>query len=269
MVIAVASLCLQIDEESRSVRVALGRWRRRGARDRGGGVRARCARRGGRLGRPGPSLGDARSSGSASSSPARRARSTTCGAPAPTGGTRARCWRDGRWTGCSATGGSRLMLVRSERERRVARGRRVARLEPPLHAPRAPRPAGLEERLRGGGVRLVLGLARRRAGVLVPRPCGAGRRARRPHGRGARGRRSDAPGAARRSSRPARCSAGSARRASSSRSTDLLEREPGAVATPRSARRCRATCADAPATRRSSTPCGSAADRMRLREDEL
>ena len=59
-----------------------------------------------------------------------------------------------------------------------ARGRRLGRREPALRAARAARPARLEERLRAGRVRLVLGAPRRHARLLVPRPRSAGRRAR-------------------------------------------------------------------------------------------
>ena len=125
-----------------------------------------------------------------------------------------------------------------------------------LRAARAARAAGLQERVRAGRVRLVLGLPRRRAGVLVP---GAGRPGRGPrdrHRRGARagrGRAAPDPGgvpagrrravrllharADRRHARPARA-------------------QRRARPTPRSARRWPATCAAARATRRSSTPCG-------------
>ena len=48
---------------------------------------------------------------------------------------------------------------------------------------------GVEERLRAGRVRLVLGAARRHARLRVPRARGAGRRARGDDGRGARRRR--------------------------------------------------------------------------------
>ena len=53
--------------------------------------------------------------------------------------------------------------------------------------------AGLEERVRAGRVRLVLGAARRGARVRVPRARGAGGRARGDDGRGARRRRRAAP----------------------------------------------------------------------------
>ena len=67
-----------------------------------------------------------------------------------------------------------------------ARGRRLGGREPALRAAREARAARLEERLRAGRVRLVLGAARRRARLRVPRPRGAGRRARGRHGRRAR-----------------------------------------------------------------------------------
>ena len=59
-------------------------------------------------------------------------------------------------------------------------------------AARRPRPAGLQERLRAGRVRLVLGLPRRHARVLLPRARRAGRRPQRDHGRGDRRRREPA-----------------------------------------------------------------------------
>ena len=61
----------------------------------------------------------------------------------------------------------------------------------------------------------------------------------------------------RRSSRPAPSSAASARPGSSSPPTTCSAHVAGPRATPRSARRWPATCAAAPATRRSSTPCTS------------
>ena len=67
-----------------------------------------------------------------------------------------------------------------------ARGRRLGGREPALRAARAARPARLEERLRAGRVRLVLGAARRDARLRVPRARGAGGRPRGRDGRGAR-----------------------------------------------------------------------------------
>ena len=61
--------------------------------------------------------------------------------------------------------------------------------EPPQRAARRPRPAGLQERLRAGRMRLVLGLPRRHARVLLPRARRPGRRPQRDHGRGDRRRR--------------------------------------------------------------------------------
>ena len=66
---------------------------------------------------------------------------------------------------------------RAHRQRRAPRGRRLGRREPPLHAARAARPARLEERVRAGRVRVVLGAARRRPRLLLPRPRRAGTRA--------------------------------------------------------------------------------------------
>ena len=112
---------------------------------------------------------------------AARARSTTCAARPPTGATRSRCSRAARSRGASRED-------RADRQRRAPRGRRLGRREPALRAARAARPAGLEERVRAGRVRLVLGAPRRRARLLLPRPRRAGRRARGGHGRGPRRR---------------------------------------------------------------------------------
>ena len=73
----------------------------------------------------------------------------------------------------------------------------LRRREPAVRAARAARPAGRQGRVRGGRVRILLGAARRRARVLVPRARRAGRRAGRRHGRGAGGRRAAARRAAR------------------------------------------------------------------------
>ena len=144
------------------------------------------------------------------------------------------------------------------------RGRLLGGRVASLRAAREARLPGLEERVRAGRVRLVLGAARRDARLLVPRARGAGRRARRHDDRGA-GRRRGAPsgaggvrrggrravrvlhaGARRRRRRPAPPDARSDRR-----------RDPrGAL---------RATSAAARATRRSSTPC---AWRQRTAGDE-
>ena len=140
------------------------------------------------------------------------------------------------------------------RQRRGARGRRLAGREPALRAARAARAARLEERVRAGRVRLVLGAARRQARLRVPRARGAGGRARGRHGRGARrGRRAPSrAGGVRRGGRravrllhagPGRRDRGPARRTGPTR------------ARTRSARRSPATSAAVPATRRSSTRC--------------
>ena len=100
---------------------------------------------------------------------------------------------------------------RADGQRRAARGRRLGGREPALRAARAARPARLEERVRAGRVRLVLGAARRQARLLVPRPRRAGRRPRGRHGRGPRARTASCTRCRRRSSRPAPCSAASAR----------------------------------------------------------
>ena len=105
-----------------------------------------------------------RSRASASSSPRRPRRSTTCAAAPPTAATRSRCSHERtlRWAlaeleaACCLTG----------RQRRAPHGRRrVGGREPAVRAARAARPARLEERVRAGRVRLVLGLPRRRGRV--------------------------------------------------------------------------------------------------------
>ena len=101
----------------------------------------------------------------------------------------------------------------AHRQRRAARGRRRLGGREPAHgAARPPRPAGLQERLRAGRVRLVLGLPRRRARVLVPRARRPGRGPRGRHRRGAGRGRASCTRSSRPSSRPAPCSAASARR---------------------------------------------------------
>ena len=81
-------------------------------------------------------------------------------------------------------------------QRRAARGRRaLGGRVAAVRAARAARAPGLEERVRAGRVRLVLGLPGRRAGVLVPGRRGAGRGARDRDRRGARRRGRAAPGA--------------------------------------------------------------------------
>src|SRR5262245_28524673 len=132
--------------------------------------------------------GNRRLRASASWWPRPRARSTTFGAPRRTGVTRSPCSLAVRSCGHSPTGGrGRPPDARPlERERRVARGRRVARLEPPVPPARASGAPGFEERVRAGRVRLVLGLAGRRARVCMPGPGGAGSRARGANRRGSR-----------------------------------------------------------------------------------
>ena len=152
-------------------------------------------------------------------SPRRRARSTTSAARPRTGGTRCACSRTARWSGA-------WHEDRADGQRRAARGRRLARREPALRAARAARPARLEERLRAGRVRLVLGAARRQARLRVPRARRAGGRSRGGHGRGPRRRATGSTASRRRSSRRARCSAASARPASSSRPPTCSTRRP-------------------------------------------
>ena len=99
-------------------------------------------------------------------------------------------------------------------QRRAAPGRRrLGGREPALRAARAARPARLEERLRAGRVRLLLGLL---DGVLVCAclvlaGAGGGRASSSPS-RASRRTTTTSTRSSRRSSTPARCSAGSARR---------------------------------------------------------
>ena len=157
----------------------------------------RAARRGGRR--------------SPSGSPRPRRRSTTCAARPRTAATRCGCSR-----GARSSGASRVRIALTVNGD-AARGRLwegeslLFALRERLGLP------GLEERVRAGRVRLVLGAARRR------RSCARAScsRRRRTGTRSSRSRGSPtATGSTacrRRSSRRARCSAASARRASSSR----------------------------------------------------
>ena len=172
-------------------------------RRRGRGVRRRDARLGRRRARR------RRASSPASASWSRRppARSTTSAAAPPTAATRSACWRAARWPGPGASCEADL-----HRQRRAARGRRpVGGREPAARAARAARPARRQERLRAGRVRLLLGLPRRRARVLLPRARRARpRAARSSRSRGSRPRASS-PRSRRRSWPRARSSAASAR----------------------------------------------------------
>ena len=118
-----------------------------------------------------------------------------------------------------------------------------------LRAAREARLPRLEERVRAGRVRIVLGAPRRHARLRVPRARRAGGRARGDDGRGAGGRRATCTRSSRRSSMRARCSAASARRGSSSRPPSCCAATPRRPTT-RSARRSRATSAVAPATQK-------------------
>ena len=112
--------------------------------------------------------------------------------------------------------------------------------------------------LRARRLRRVHGAARRRGRALVPAVRGAGRRRRGHDGRGPRrGRRRALDRAGRVPRRSTVCSAGSARPGFVVIGHRVARREPGARPTTRSARRCRATCAAAPATRGSSTRSAS------------
>ena len=116
---------------------------------------------------------------------------------------------------------------------------------------------GLQERVRAGRVRLVLGLPRRRGRLRLPRARRRRRRAARSSpSRGWRPATSCTSCSAR-SSSAAPCSAASARPGLIVASHDLLRARPATRARPTSARRSPATSAAAPATRRSSTPSSS------------
>ena len=150
------------------------------ARRRGRGVHRRGAGRGGPLGarrtapgRAGRALRRARRRGRA----ADRRRARHGGLSAPRG-------RRARAAHARAGPGRRAHGPEADRQRRRARDRgRLGRREPALRAARAARAPGREERVRAGRVRLVLGLSRRDAGVLLPRPRRPGRRARGDDGR--------------------------------------------------------------------------------------
>ena len=147
---------------------------------------------------------------SASSSPPRRARSTTSAAAPPTAVTRWRCWP--RRALALVLGGRRVRIA-LHRQRRAARGRRrLAGREPAVRPARAARPARLEERLRAGRVRLLLGVPRRHPGLLLPGAGGPGRGPGGDHRRGPGRRATSCTRSRRPSSRPARCSAASAPR---------------------------------------------------------
>ena len=154
------------------------------------------------------------------------------------------------WSGMEgALGAARLHgQPRAARDRRRLGGR-----EPSLRAARAYGPTGLEERLRAGRVRFVLGVPRRDARLRLSRGRGPGRRLRDRDGGGPRARATaSCTRSSRRSSTPAPFSAGSAPWPDRG-DADLLDATPRR-ARPRSARRSRATSAAALATRRSSTP---------------
>ena len=98
-------------------------------------------------------------------------------------------------------------------QRRAARGRRrLGGRVAALRAARAVGVAGLQERVRAGRVRVVLGVPGRGAGVLLPGRRGPGGGARRGDRRGPRARTTSCTRSRRRSWRRARSSAGSARR---------------------------------------------------------
>ena len=225
MVIAVVSLALSAGDELRASF---------GSAVAAAGARDGAARRGGVV------PGARRRGGGADRRRARHRRLPAARAARADAGARSR----GRWR----------REDRAARQRRRARGRLLGGRVAALRAAREARLPGLEERVRAGRVRLVLGAARRHARLRVPRARRAGGRARGDDGRGARRRRrlhrvQEAfveAGAV----QCGFCTPGLVVAAA-----DLLAREPEPDATTRSARRCRATSAAAPATRRSSTRC--------------
>src|SRR5579872_4864576 len=108
-----------------------------------------------------------RSRGSVTWPPRRRGRSTTSAAPPPTGGTPAACSRVARSRGRWTTGGPDARP--DARKRGVAHGRGLAGREPARDAARSSRASRIQERVRTRRVRIVLGVARRDAGLRVPR----------------------------------------------------------------------------------------------------
>ncbi len=166
-----------------------------------------------------------------------------------------------------STGGETTDAGHADRQRRTPAGRRrLGGREPALRPARADGAARVEERLRAGRVRLVHRLPRRGDLLRVPGRGRPGRRPRGDHGRGPRRRRGPAPGAAgvpgRRRGAVRLLHPGPA-----GRHPRPARPRPATPTTPRSARRWPATCAAAPATRRSSTPStwprsGYAAERL-------
>src|SRR5262249_56422549 len=109
--------------------------------------------------------------------------------PPPTEATRCASSRVARWRGVSPREGL------DGRQRRELRDGRLARREPAFLPAGAAKPARVEERVRAGRVRLVLGAPGRHPRLLVPRPRRAGGRTRGGDGGGPRRRRRPAPGA--------------------------------------------------------------------------
>ena len=222
MVISVAALAMVLDEGAREVRVALGSVGPVILRAPEAEQQAAAARR---LGRPGGAARRRawpRSSAGCVAAAARpiddvRGSAAYRRHAVEVLARRSLAWCAGRPPRRAASGGSgrvggALDAGSADGQRRGARGGRLGRGEPAVHAPRTPRAARFEERLRTGRVRVVLGVDGRRARVLVPGAGGAGRGARGPDGGGAGRRRRRSTRCSRRSSTRARCSAGSARR---------------------------------------------------------
>ena len=262
MVIAIASVCLQVDERAP--------WRPRRARL--GGTDGACARtsaealRGGVAGRARPAARTRRGVRPARGRRRRRPIDDLRGTRPSTAATSWTCSHAAR----SARPRTEAMLIRRTVNGVERARRRGAGDEPARAAPRRPRPHRHEERVRAGRVRVVLGLARRRARVRVPRSGRAGRR----HMTCARSRRSPrTTGSTRcrtRSSTAGAVQCGFCTPGLVVAAADLLEREPAPRATARSARRSPATSAAAPGTRRSSTryasrPAAEVSDRRRAR----
>ena len=212
------------------------------------GSRAWRAARGLRVGgaRRAPRRRSARRRGRRSRSrwPRQRARSTTYAELPRTADMLSASSRSARSTGASRED-------RDDRQRRAARGGRLGRREPPHDAPRPARSSRLEERVRAGRVRLVLGAPRRRARLRVPRSGRTGGRPRRRHrGRDRRGGR-PAPGAGGVRGR-GRCSVRLLHAGASWSPRRICSVACPPRPTTRSARRFPETSAAAPAIRRSS-----------------
>ena len=176
MVIAVCSFGLAIEPERRRVGTGIGSAAPTPVTaPGGGGVHRRACSTSRTCGRRGAGVRIGRSLALASSSRPPRGPSTTSAAPRPTGGTRSPCWRGARFTWAwNEYRGSGMRIACTVNGGRAS-PRTCGRGEPAVRAARAPGPPGLEERLRAGRVRLVLGLPGRQA-WCAPAWCSAARR---------------------------------------------------------------------------------------------